>query len=263
VKASVIIEARRPLRSRVGPIAAEPWLEHLIRHLPVARAGEDPEGVHQVRVAAARLRVWLDLAGKKEKSAALKRLRRHAARVRDLDVHLEANPPAEVERTLRERRREARSELLAALDDPTLETLIEDLQRSPPTPEAQFIARIRSLARKTVKRGDRALDRPKDIDALHALRRSVRRLRFALEWIGERLEQAVELQDALGRLADRSTAIDHLATMGREGAVSEYRRHLERKLRKSAEAALSLWSEARQVFEDLARFGALRVLPSA
>jgi CHAD domain-containing protein len=34
-----------------------------VAHLPLALSGEDPEGVHQVRVAGRRLRAYLDLLG--------------------------------------------------------------------------------------------------------------------------------------------------------------------------------------------------------
>ena len=48
----------RPRMERLDAISVAPWLEHLERHLPVARLGGDPEGVHHLRVAAQRLRTW-------------------------------------------------------------------------------------------------------------------------------------------------------------------------------------------------------------
>jgi CHAD domain-containing protein len=42
---------------------ARDWVAHLGAHLPLALSGEDPEGVHQVRVAGRRLRAYLDLLG--------------------------------------------------------------------------------------------------------------------------------------------------------------------------------------------------------
>ncbi|HEU4743256.1 MAG TPA: CHAD domain-containing protein, partial [Meiothermus sp.] len=63
-------------------IAPTRWLLHLENHLPVARKGADPEGVHQVRVAGRRLRVWLELGGYQVLHDDLRWLVRGAGKVR-------------------------------------------------------------------------------------------------------------------------------------------------------------------------------------
>jgi CHAD domain-containing protein len=60
----------------------------LLATVPAARAGADPEGVHQLRVAVVHLRVWLDMGGWRVLHDDLRWLRAIAARVRDLDVQL-------------------------------------------------------------------------------------------------------------------------------------------------------------------------------
>src|SRR5262245_54899902 len=46
-------------------VACAPWLERLAAAIEVAAKGDDPEGVHQVRVAAGRLVVWLRLGARR------------------------------------------------------------------------------------------------------------------------------------------------------------------------------------------------------
>ena len=119
----------------------------LILHLPVARLGHNPEGVHQARVATRRLRsafstfgLLLDVRQTKPLSAELKWLGATLGAVRDYDV-LSANveriaqdqiavKPGDIEllgRILSEQRQQHRSEMLAALASPRLHILLDAL----------------------------------------------------------------------------------------------------------------------------------------
>ncbi len=236
-------------------IPADPWLEHLVRQLPVARAGEDAEGVHQVRVAVARLQVWLALGQWVVLQDDLRWLRRHAASVRDLDVHLAALPPKVVEARLRRELGRARAELLAALNNPRLQGLLLALALLPAPSRAQAERYAARLAKAVLRRGRRAFERPGDLPALHALRRAARRLRYALEWLGESARPVVELQDALGRAGDRIVALRHVDRMARAGHPAHaYRRRLEAELRHHAAEAKRRWVESRSDFEEAARW---------
>jgi hypothetical protein len=89
--------AAQHLRAGRGEIISlDRWLDHLERNVPVARKRLDPEGVHQMRVALERLRVWTKLAGENELGDELRWIRRRLATVRDLDVRLEDGPPPKI-----------------------------------------------------------------------------------------------------------------------------------------------------------------------
>ncbi|MDA1267199.1 MAG: CHAD domain-containing protein, partial [Planctomycetota bacterium] len=108
-------------------LACDPWLEHLQRHLGVSADGQDPEGVHQVRVAAARLRVWLRLGGRRLLEDDLRWLRNGAGPVRDLDVLLLRGGPAGYEQHLREEWARAHSSWVSALRSHRAQGLLQAL----------------------------------------------------------------------------------------------------------------------------------------
>lgn len=93
------------------------WLEHLKKHFPLALEGQDLEGVHQVRVAARRLRAYVELLGWRVLRDDLSRLSRGTSRVRDLEVALSHPLPPGFRDNLKEslvRTRRALPELLAS-----------------------------------------------------------------------------------------------------------------------------------------------------
>ncbi len=99
------------------------------------------------------------------------------------------------------------------------------------------------------------MDRPDDVAALHALRRSVRRVRFGLEWIGEQPRRIVDLQEALGVVGDRMAALRHLELLAEEGAqVLRYRRRLRQELRAGVREARRQWKRCRESLEDTSRW---------
>jgi len=184
------------------PIACTRWLEHLQAHLPVAEDGEDPEGVHQVRVAAARLRVWLQLGGLRVLQDDLRSLRRAAGDVRDLDVLMGMGGPPAYASALMERWHVARAPMLTALRSARTTGLLRALRELPPIDGTAARRDARRWRRRVVSTGD-GLDWVGGDEAeLHAFRRRVRRLRYALEWTG-RPDRAVKaLSEDLGDLND-------------------------------------------------------------
>jgi CHAD domain-containing protein len=215
----------------------------LILHLPVARLGHNPEGVHQARVATRRLRsafstfgLLLDVRQTKPLSAELKWLGATLGAVRDYDV-LSANveriaqdqiavKPGDIEllgRILSEQRQQHRSEMLAALASPRLHILLDALvvcAADPQTaPQADDPARevLAPVVRRRWRRLDRKVQslgkRPR-VEDLHRVRILAKRCRYAAEAVRPAFGKpardfakgAAQVQDALGELNDAQVA---------------------------------------------------------
>lgn len=183
-------------------IPCRPWVEHLRAHLPVADAGEDPEGVHQVRVAAARLRVWLRLGERRVLSDDLRWLRRSAGEVRDLDVLIGMGGPAEFVESLRERWRAARGPWLAALRSARTRALLQAFELAPPIDRRRAGKRTRRWLRRLRKVGDRLDLTGAPEEEVHAFRRRARRCRYALEWLDTPDPRVKDLAKRMGDLND-------------------------------------------------------------
>ena len=219
-------------------IQCEPWLRHLSRHVATAPAGVDPEGPHQMRVAIARLSVWLRLGGDHPLDRELRWLRDRLASVRDCDVQLESGLPERVAAALRRERARAQRVLVRALDSPRVAHLLEAIARLAPVPRRRARKHVARLARRTLRRARAARGHWDDVDELHRLRCAVRRLRHALEWLGDDSSELVRLQDALGIACDRGVAL-------RRNASGEYRRRLTRELQDAARDAHASWRAIR------------------
>jgi len=198
----------------------------LISHDPVVRAGEDPEGVHQARVATRRLRSDLRTFAPLVDATWALRLRTELAElagdlgaVRDADVllarlsgdalRLGDDDRARVARVLgllATRREQARKTLLAAMDAPRYHTLLDDLvdaaEHPMLTPLAREAARpqMRRVAArpwKRLRRNVEALpDPPADAD-LHRVRIMAKRARYACEVVAVVLPDATAFAKAL------------------------------------------------------------------
>lgn len=204
-------------------ISAAPWLEHLERHVPVALAGDDPEGVHQVRVAGRRLRVLLELGGRRALVPDLRWLVRALGRARDLDVLREALPPSDArfDAWLDRLAAESRADAEAALTSPRLEGLLAALRVLPPVDEADARRGLETASKKVRKQLDLLVGarlEPEQLSpAIHGLRRALRRLRYAGDWLGEGTSGLKHLQDALGAVCD----LGALARLLREYSEAE------------------------------------------
>lgn len=232
-------------------IACSRWLEHWMSHLPAARAGAQPEGLHQVRVALGRLRVWLRLGGERALEEELQRLRARCGAARDLDVLLAMEPPAVLVAELRRRRAGAgeggdRARARAG-DGAGAQAGGARAARGEDGPARAARAGAAGL----LERGE-AAQRKGDPLALHALRRAARRLRFALEWLGEDAGGLAKLQDALGAIGDGMTALEALSSLPDARGHRAWRKRIERRIEKARPRARSCWAEVKPEVERLA-----------
>jgi CHAD domain-containing protein len=234
-------------------IAPTHWIEHLARHVPIARAGVDSEGAHQIRVAAARLRIWLALGGWHVLSDDLRWLRRHAAHVRDLDVHLSRQPPPELAARLAAEHAQAQRELVAALDSDRTAGLLQALALLPAISPSQAAPGFVKLASTTLRRFRAAARDPDDVGRLHRARCALRRLRYALDWIAACPDEIVALQDELGEVGDRIAALRHIDAAG-STSTHAYRGQIEDELRTHARRAQHMWSKLEPACEEISRW---------
>jgi CHAD domain-containing protein len=211
----------------------EDRVTRVFRELPGAVAGHE-EAIHQVRVAGRRLRVALPLLARKGDSRTvrqavkvLRRLTRAVGNGRDMDVvlglfqdRLDALRTTTAEqRALLSRLRAARARSRSQVAEDVLDLDIDGLRRNlrrllrAGAAEAPMaLARSRALREgqgKALLRGFSQVGERYRPEALHALRRRVRRLRYAAE-----IEDAVRgedtrapalwkrLQDSIGVLHD-------------------------------------------------------------
>lgn len=215
----------------------------LVEHEAVARLGEDPEGVHQMRVAVRRLRAALKAVVPGPDLAALQGelrwLGEVLGRIRDLDVmlgHLRAQAAdlSTAERAATERllgglvadRRRARRRMLDTFRTARYRGLLRDLvaltSAELPTvvPDGDGSALLEVIARphRKLRKDAVALgDDPPD-DDLHALRIRGKRLRYAAELAApaggkpvRRLITATKaFQEVLGDHQDAVVAEDEL-----------------------------------------------------
>lgn len=220
----------------------------MLAHEPGVRLGEDPEELHDMRVAIRRLRAALKLYADAlpKRAERFERDLRYIAsalgKVRDLDVHLErlaAGPPRngevleEIVAALEERRVEARRRMLEALDSNRYERFVASfsgtLRRGrSPTSTRPILEAAPDLVRRRYKKARKAADGlieespPEDF---HDLRKKGRRLRYALEPLqeiyGKPAEKIVKLlkaaQDDLGEHQDLVVAAELMEELGLAG----------------------------------------------
>lgn len=226
-------------------LPVRPWLDHLVRHLPVAEKGADPEGVHQVRVAAARLRVWLKLGRRRMLDDDLCWLRRAAGEVRDLDVALALGGPDLFLAELRRRWMVAHARLVRDLSRPRVRGLLAALAASPPVRRADAEDRARLWRRKARALGD-ALDWEEGPDEdVHAFRRRMRRLRYTLEWLGEPSKPIKKFADDLGELNDLAVLRQRLAAGEWVGPETPPLQDLDHRIASTRATAAERWPELR------------------
>jgi CHAD domain-containing protein len=244
-----LISLGDPVRSRPSDptihqvrAALDTRLRAVLAHDPGTRIGENPEELHQMRVAVRRIRAalkaarpLLDRAWADDLRAELGWLGRALGPVRDADVLIERlrdraagfdDTSREAVETLIEAlvadRETARAEMLAALGSARYLALLRRLAAavSKPLPTAAnsaagpaLVELVRTEYRRLSKAVRRAGDDPPD-EVLHALRIQGKRLRYTGELaagagrkpVRRLVESTVALQDVLGEHQDACVA---------------------------------------------------------
>ncbi len=239
---------------RIDEVALVSLRRHLsawIAHEPGARLGENPEALHDLRVAGRRLDATIGLfaaylpASWQRMRPRLKMLMRAFGEVRDLDIARAAlasfeSELAEAERGalepfkhyIQKQHARARVRLLRALDTSSTRRWFERLTHALVQPTASRGRRtqplaidvlaelVRKLYRKYRKAAER-LSAESSTEDYHALRSRVKKLRYAIEAVasiyGKSADQFLRdlrpLQNRLGELQDAHLAQARLQTL--------------------------------------------------
>lgn len=266
-------------------------LARILAHDPGARTGDDPEDVHQMRVATRRLRAFLrsarglvDDGWAEDVRASAKTVADALGAVRDLDVLLDRIRADVAElaptdrrdarpllRALQRERAGERRRLLATLRSDGYFALLDTLEAGPPQHEpAKDDPTLPSLWRRELRKLEQAM-KPLGDDApaeeLHAARLKVKRARYAAELAGAALgdggarfvRRAKALQDVLGEHQDATVAEERLRTLASAapaGAAFVAGRLVEReqaRRRAAREAWPDAWKRLRKAGTGLAK----------
>ncbi len=233
-----------PLSREPGALRLREMIETqrrvLVGHDPGARLGEDPENLHQHRVAGRRARAFLyatrafvDPVWRRTLTEGLRELGEVTGPVRDLDVLLEhvreeVDGLPEVDQPgalslvarLEHERGGTRQELLAVLDGDRYRLLLARLRLPPRLAPGVERVRLERVARKEFRRLAKTVARlgkhPAD-GSMHRLRIQLKRARYAAELASPGgaadqrfLDDAKSLQDLLGEYQDSLVAEEHL-----------------------------------------------------
>lgn len=191
-------------------ISCAAWLHELEVQLANVLDVGSASAVHQMRVAAGRLSVWLELGDRTALRDDLRWLRRTAMQVRDTDVMLATGHADDWRTTLLEKRRTALATARRELATSRPRGILMGLAFVPDPDRQAAQSCLQRLARRALRAGESLSKHENDPAKFHRLRRRVRRTRYALEWIGHDSTHVEELQGVLGRLNDQSVELEHL-----------------------------------------------------
>jgi CHAD domain-containing protein len=107
------------------------------------------------------------------------------------------------------------------------------------------------MKRRVQRAGDRLEDDAEQNPALHRLRRRVRRLRYALEWMGADAGDLRTLQGHLGTLNDLAVEHARLAARAGDPALESRRLAVEREIEEHRASALEAWKAIRPRIGEL------------
>jgi CHAD domain-containing protein len=223
-------------------------LTSMLVHEPGTRLGEDPEELHDMRVATRRLRAGMSLfenalpVRARHLRDELGWLGRELGAVRDLDVQLERItewtkevPPDDrsaldgLARLLEKERGDARAQFLSSVESARYERLVSGLStvfRQGPSrrsaaaraPAAAVVPDLVSARQRAAAKAARRARRSGRPDDFHRLRIRCKRLRYALEFVSDiypgatqkMVRRVTRLQDLLGLMQDAIVASTRL-----------------------------------------------------
>jgi CHAD domain-containing protein len=267
-------------------IAFENEYRALLTHDPGTRRGDDPEDLHQLRVATRRLRAFLRAARALVEAEWAEPLREelgwlggHLGPARDLDVMLirfreevaalagDADAAAGLIVTLEHERAAAYADVVETLGGERYYALLDRLEAAAEPPLSGDDTSLAKIFKREAKRMRHTFeelgDHPED-DALHASRIAVKRARYAADLAAHELGKAggrfvavaKQLQDILGDHQDAVVAQERIRAWADSAADAEAgfaAGRLVQLERDRMAAARATWRDVWRELDDAAR----------
>lgn len=225
---------------------ANEWIDALRAQISKLAVRAEEDDVHRLRVACGRLGVWLRLAGIDVLRDDLRWLRRSAAPLRDLDVVGTMPEARRHSGRLYAERQRAERELALALESPRTAGLVRALPLLPAPDERRARRTLERLTKRARRAGEELAHADDPFAALHRLRRRVRALRYAREWLGEDTSALRAAQEELGAYNDRvvllRTLRELVPTPAHDAQTAE---RLQRELERRARELCRQWADPR------------------
>jgi hypothetical protein len=110
------------------------------------------------------------------------------------------------------------------------------------------------MARQALARHQRAERHPHNAFLMHKVRRSLRNLRFALEWLAQSSGRLPDAQSKFGAVADRMVALRQIDDLTHpDGEIDAYRRRLREELDDKTRRAHRMWHKLAPLLTEIAR----------
>jgi CHAD domain-containing protein len=227
--------------------AATAW-EEFLAGLDEVRgdAGVHAERVHRIRSAASRLCAWLELGGHRALRDDLRWVRRRAAPLRDADVALARNLPPRMAEWLLIERLHARDDFAKALLHPRMSALRRAMPLLADPSREDAAEALRDIERRVRRRGEAVTD-DAPVETVHRLRRAVRRLRNAREWLDIDARDLRPVLDAFGELTDVAALLRLVEACPPGAAPAEFAESLRAERETARRRAIGVWREAAPV----------------
>jgi CHAD domain-containing protein len=221
--------------------ADEVWDDFLASLDEVRRdPGVAAETVHRARAAASRLCAWLELGGHRALRDDLRWVRRRAAPLRDADVALARHLPPPMAAWLAIERRHRRDDFASGLSHPRLDALRHAMPLLRPLSRSHAESVVKAIERRMRRRADEVKDDAPP-ETIHRLRRTVRRLRNAREWLGTGTAGLHAALQAFGELND-TASLARLADECPAGTVpADFTRDLRVRMEEERRRAIEVW----------------------
>jgi CHAD domain-containing protein len=205
--------------------------------------------VHRVRTAGSRLAAWLELGGWTVLRDDVRWLRRRVARMRDGDVTTARGCPEPLAAWISAERPRRRREFVRALRTPRYAGLKQALGVLPPVTRERAADSLKRIARRVRRRGENVSESAPD-DALHRLRRAIRRLRHARMLLGRDADELRPVVDALGSVGDDAATLALVDACPARARLADFRQELAVAAESDRRRALDAWRELRSSWRD-------------
>jgi CHAD domain-containing protein len=212
-------------------------------HIGIALQGDDSEGIHQIRVATRRLRVLLKLMGIRVLQDDLCWLSASVGEARDLDVLIKKAEINAYHDWLQEQRLQYQTVIALCLGSSRLDGLLEAFDG------LCFInIKIKKAAYKKIKKT--LLIRSKKLsmvdccdENIHSVRKSLRQLRYAREFLNKDVSVQKELQEVFGDFNDACVMLERWKQFPHENDYPEMTHRLQSRYNELRRQALESWQK--------------------